>query len=127
MENSTSSNFNNIYCVRTRAYALSVYKFTETVRKTESSRHILDQLRRCSSSVAANFRSATRARSLAEYYSKMCIVVEECDESQFWLDFLVGIDLSVKENIVPLLTESEELLKIFSKTKRKLKERLKPL
>jgi hypothetical protein len=57
----------------------------------------------------------------------MCIVVEECDESQFWLDFLVGIDLSVKENIVPLLTESEELLKIFSKTKRKLKERLKPL
>jgi four helix bundle protein len=125
MENSITSNFNNTYCVRTRAYALSVYKFTETVNKTESSRHILDQLRRCTSSVAANFRAVTRARSLAEYYSKICIVVEECDESQFWLDFLGGLEVVKQEKIKPLLTESEELLKIFSKTKRKLKERLK--
>ena len=43
------------------------------------------QLIRASSSVAANYRAATRARSDAEYYAKMSIVVEECDETLFWM------------------------------------------
>jgi len=48
----------------------------------------VNQIIRSSSSVAANFRAATRARSDAAFYAKICIVVEECDETLFWLDYL---------------------------------------
>jgi four helix bundle protein len=48
---------------------------------------------RSSSSVAANWRVATRARSDAEFYSKICIVAEECDETQFWFEYLNQISV----------------------------------
>lgn len=120
----SSNQFNNSYCIRTRKFALNVYKFTDTLKITESSRNIIRQLSRCSASVAANFRAASRARSRAEYYSKICIVVEECDEACFWLDFYKDLNKSKVDHLTPLLNEAEELLKVFSTTKKKLKENM---
>jgi four helix bundle protein len=122
MEN--SNDFNNTYCLRTMKFGQSVYKFTDTIKITESSRNLIRQLSRCSSSVAANLRAASRARSRAEYYAKMCIVVEECDECCFWLDFMKDLVVVNETSRSNLLKEAEELLKVFSKTKKKLKENL---
>jgi four helix bundle protein len=50
-------------------------------------------------SVAENFRATTRARSSKEYFSKLCIVVEECDETLFWLELLGENELIDNEKI----------------------------
>jgi four helix bundle protein len=106
---------------RTRNFAISVFKIAGTIKLNELSRIPIKQLVRCASSVAANYYAATRGRSEQEYYSKICIVVEENDEAIFWLDFLreVGVMQSVQAN--DLLSEADELLRIFSSIKKKLK------
>ena len=119
-----SNDFNNIFCLRTKKFGQSVYKFTDTIKLSESSRNLVRQLSRCSSSVAANLRAAARARSRAEYYSKICIVVEECDECCFWLDFMKDLSIADEVSRIKLLEEAEELLKVFSKTKKKLKDNM---
>ena len=87
-------------------------------------RPAVNQVIRSSSSVAANYRAAARARSEAEYYAKICIVVEECDETQFWFDYLSKTDV-LDFQINPLVyNEIVELLKIFSSIKRKMREKI---
>lgn len=104
--------------------ATGLFSLLSEKKMTALQRPAVLQLIRSASSVAANYRAATRGRSEAEYYSKICIVVEECDETQFWLDFLLqtGI-LGVEESLVQC-RETLELLKIFTVIKRKMKERL---
>jgi len=85
---------------------------------------MVQQIIRCSSSVAANTRAVTRARSNAEFYSKTCIVVEECDETQFWFDYLIRIGLLTFEETENLRNEVEQLLKIFTSIKKKMKDRI---
>ena len=76
--------------------------------------------------MAANFRAATRSRSQAEYYSKICIAVEECDETQFWFEILKGAKLVNSTEIEQLHNEVTELLKILTATKKKLKQKRFP-
>ena len=76
---------------------------------------------RSGTSVSVNFRAASRARSSAEYYSKICIVVEECDETLFWLELLEEILTVKNQEFSTIKNEAIELLKIFSVTKKKLK------
>jgi four helix bundle protein len=83
------------------------------------------QIIRSGTSVAANFRAACRSRSPQEYYSKLCIVVEECDETLFWLEFIEETYSLSNEKIKLLQKEAAELLAVFSTTKRKLKEKYK--
>jgi len=87
-------------------------------------RPIINQIIRSSSSVASNYRAATRSRSEAEFYSKICIVVEEIDETQFWLDYLVRINLLKKEGLTTLFNEVDELVRIFTSIKSKMKDKL---
>jgi four helix bundle protein len=113
--------FNQIMRVRTRNFAIRVFKAASMLKLNELSRIPVKQLIRSSSSVAANYYSATRGRSEAEYYSKICIVVEEDDEVMFWIDFLLEVGVMNAEQAKCLLAEAEELLKIFSSIKKKLK------
>ena len=85
---------------------------------------MVNQLLRSSSSVAANFRASTRARSDAEYYSKICIVAEESDETQFWIEFLLKTGTLTPPESIAIRMESEELVKIFTSIKKKLKDKL---
>ena len=87
-------------------------------------RPIVNQLIRCSSSVASNYRAATRSRSDAEFFSKICIVVEEVDETQFWLDYLARIKLLEKKETSGLFGEVEELVRLFTSIKSKMKAKL---
>jgi len=51
-------------------------------------------------------------------------VVEECDETLFWLDLLIDVELMKTEELIPLHKETEELLKVFATTKKSLKSRI---
>lgn len=79
------------------------------------------QLLRAGSSVASNFRAVTRGRSSAESYAKLCIVVEEIDETLFWLEIFKRTNLIDFIHLEPLINEATELLKIFSTTRKNWK------
>ena len=115
------NDFNTKYCERTKKFAIQLCKTLNIDQNTEASRIVIRQILRSGTSVSANFRAAARARSKAEYYAKICIVVEECDETVFWFEILSEAALIPKVNIIQLYQESIELLKIFAVTKRKLK------
>ena len=126
MKNYDVNEFNQVMRVRTRNFAIRVFKISDMLKLNELSRIPIKQLIRSSSSVAANYYSATRGRSEAEYYSKICIVVEENDEVMFWLDFLREVGVLNPAQSKDLLTEAEELLRIFSSIKKKLKLKRTP-
>jgi four helix bundle protein len=86
----------------------------------ESARVINRQLLRAATSVAANFRAACRGRSKQEYYTKICIVVEEADETQFWLELLQESKLIEEKKLLPHITEISEIVAITTSIKTKL-------
>jgi len=74
---------------RTKRFALRILKLCDSLPKTDAARTIGRQLLRCGTSVAANYRAVGRARSRAEFVAKIGVVIEEADESTFWLELLV--------------------------------------
>jgi len=123
MGNYDVDNFNEKMRVRTKVFAIGVYKILNNIKFSDLNRIPVKQLLRSSSSVAANFRSATRGRSEAEFYSKICVVVEECDESVFWLEFLSDTGILTKNQTEIPHKEADELLRIFSTIKKKLRNK----
>jgi four helix bundle protein len=95
---------------RTRAFALRTVKLAERLPKTHTGHHFANQLLRCGTSVGASYRAACRARSAAEFCSKVGIVEEEADESIFWMEMLDDAKLIPEERLRPLMTEASELL-----------------
>ena len=106
---------------RTKQFSLRVIRLFRTLPKTEEARILGKQLLRSATSVGANYRAACRARSDNEYYSKLCIVVEESDETMYWLELLIESKIFESERLQPLLNEAEELTKIFASSRSKLK------
>ena len=113
--------FNEQMRNRTKVFALEIIRLFQMLPKSDEARIIGKQLLRSGTSVAANFRSSCRARSSKEYYAKMCIVVEECDEVIFWLEILEDSGICKEDRLKYLLKESEELISIFAKTKKNIK------
>jgi len=106
---------------RTKAFAIETIRFFQILPKTDEARIIGKQLLRSSSSVAANYRAACRSRSKQEFYSKLCIVVEESDETIFWLELLTDSRIIKPELTITLMKEAEELLFIFSASRKTAK------
>ena len=119
-----SISFNEQFRVRTKKFAIELCKFLEKLPNQDSNRIFKKQAIRSGSSVAANFRAACRSRSHAEYYSKLCIIVEECDETIFWLELIDEMNPKFIPQIANLQKEAQELLCVFSSTKKKLKDKL---
>ena len=99
---------------RTKRFAVAVVRFFSRLPKTEAARVIGRQLLRAGTSVAANYRAACRARSAADFISKISIVLEEADETLFSLELLVDADIIESRLTSRLSAECHELLKIFS-------------
>ena len=107
---------------RTKQFAHRCVKLCASLPKTYLANHIRGQLIRCSTSVASNYRAACLGRSKPEFIAKIGIVLEETDESSFWLEFIIDEKLLKKAIVTPLFEESEELTAIFiasQKTSRK--------
>ena len=99
---------------RTRAFALRVYKLCSALPHTPESMHMRDQLFRCATSVAANYRASGRAKSERDYLNKLKICEEEADESVFWMEMLVSCELVRSQKIEALLQEANELTAIIT-------------
>ncbi len=104
--------------------AVAVHEMLININVSPISRPIVNQLIRSSSSVASNYRAATRSRSDAEFYAKICIVVEEMDETQFWLDYLQRINVLDRAKSLKICNEAEELVRLFTSIKSKMKEKI---
>lgn len=98
---------------RTKIFAHNCIKLTEHFPNTYLANHIKKQLIRCSTSVAANYRASCVAQSRASFISKISVVIEEVDESNFWLEFALNENIIDKNKIENLLKESAELTSIF--------------
>jgi four helix bundle protein len=99
---------------RTKKYSLRIIKVFRVLPKTDEARLIGKQLFRAGTSVAANYRAVCRARSKADFVSKIGVVVEEADESLFWMELLVEAEIVKKEELALLMKEGNELLTIFA-------------
>ena len=99
---------------RTKTFAIRVIKAFARLPKDEAARIIGRQFLRSGTSLAANYRASCRARSGADFISKISIVTEETDETLFWFEVLIESDLIANKVVEPLMKECEELLKIFS-------------
>ena len=86
--------------------------------ETYIANHIRGQLVRCATSVASNYRATCLAQSKASFVSKLSIVLEETDESCFWLEFIIDEKLLGKQLVEPLLKEAEELTAIFVSSRK---------
>jgi len=98
---------------RTKQYALRVIKLVGALPNSIVGRTISNQLIRSGTSVGANYRAACRARSKAEFIAKIGIIIEEIDESAFWIELIIEINLLKKELVECLLKETNEILAIM--------------
>jgi four helix bundle protein len=99
---------------KTKKLALRVLKLFQTLPESDEARIIGNQLFRSASSVAANYRAACLGRSSADFYSKLSIVVEEADETLFWLEMLVEGKIVDEKLLKDLMKEYLEITKILS-------------
>lgn len=102
--------------LRTRQFAIHVFRLTEMFPDTRPATVVTNQLLRSSSSVAANYRAALRGKSRADFVNKLKIVLEEVDESEFWLTFAGDVPIVPPDNVElkRLQKEAFELTAIFS-------------
>lgn len=99
---------------RTKQFAIRIVRVFKSLPKNDEARIRGKQLLRAGTSVAANYRAVCRSRSKAEFISKMSVVVEEADETAFWLELLFETSIIAEARLRELLTEANELLAIFA-------------
>jgi len=106
---------------RTKATAALVIKFCDSLNASKASSVVTYQIVKSATSIGANYRAACRARSKQEFFSKMCIVVEEADETQYWLEIIEESKLSKDLELLKVLKdEITEITKIMTSAKNTL-------
>jgi four helix bundle protein len=107
---------------RSQVFAIEVIKLAKEIQADFIDREILKQLVRSAGSMAANYRAACRARSKNEFFAKLSIVVEEADEALLWLEIIEETEICINSRLRFLLNEGLELLKIFSASRKTIRE-----
>ena len=107
---------------RTKAFALRVIRMTQALPRTREADVIGRQILRSATSIAANYRAAGRGRSKAEFTAKLCVVIEETDETVLWLEFLSDSGIVKASRLRDLLAEANQLLAIFSASWRTIRK-----
>lgn len=99
---------------RTKTFAVRIVKMFRSLPRAVDAQVLGKQVLRCGTSIAANYRAACRARSRAEWIAKIGVVVEEADETVFWLEMLVDCEVVKGERMKDLMAEAHELSAIFT-------------
>ena len=107
---------------RTKVSAVRIVKLFQSLPSRDDARVIGRQMLRSGTSVGANSRAVCRARSKKEFVSKLGVVVEEADETVFWLELLVECGIVPQRKLAALIGEAEELLAIFAASQRTARE-----
>ena len=103
---------------RTKQFALRIMTLVDHLPKNSKGRILGDQLLRSATSVRANYRAACRARSTAEFVAKLGNVLEEADESAFWMELTIDGGLLKQSRVGALLAEANELAAIMFSARR---------
>ena len=99
---------------RTKAFAVRIVRLYKSLPYSGDAQVLGKQLLRCGTSVAANYRAACRGRSRAEWIAKIGVVVEEADESVFWLEMLSDCEIVPGAKLADLIREGHELSALFT-------------
>ena len=110
---------------RTKTFAHRCVKLALELPKSILGDHIRKQIIRCSTSVAANYRAAVLAQTKPAFISKISIVIEEADETEFWLEFIMDEKLMEREKVLSLSNEAHELSSIFITTRKTAQKKTK--
>lgn len=109
---------------RTKEFAKKVIRLTENLPNKRVGWTISDQIIRACTSVASNYRAVCRAKSYRDFIYRIGIVIEETDETQFWLEMIYDLKLINEETEVKLLIkEADELISIFVASIKTVKKR----
>ncbi|MFT5228914.1 MAG: four helix bundle protein [Urechidicola sp.] len=109
---------------KTKKFAVDMIRFCDTLKNCKASSVITYQLVKSATSTGANYRAACQSRSKNEFFSKICIVVEEIDESLYWLEIIQEAELTVEhKELEKLLAVASEIKKIMSKAKKSTYEK----
>jgi four helix bundle protein len=109
---------------RTKAFALRIIKLVSAMPYSRAGEVVGKQLLRSATSVGANYRSACRAQSRADFAAKMAVVAEEADESLYWLEIVVESGLVKPERLGELLKEANEIVSIVTASRKTARGRL---
>ena len=107
---------------RTKAFSLDIIKLCQSLPKNQETMLLSRQLFRSGTSAGANTRSAFRGRSKKEFVAKVGVIIEEADETQYWMELLAESGMMKKEPLQPLIKEAGELVSIFVSIYKKNKE-----
>lgn len=111
---------------RTKRFALRVIKLVDALPSTTSAQVLGKQLLRSGTSVGANYRSACRAKSPADFISKLSIVEEEADESIYWMELLVDSNLVKESLLANLINEADQVVAIIVSAIKTSKQKRNP-
>jgi four helix bundle protein len=103
---------------RTKEYVVRATKLYRSLPKTGDAKIFGNQFLRAASAVGSNYRASCRARSAEEFFSKMSIVIEEADESCFWMELIVETELLPLNRVAPLIKEGYEILSIAAAARK---------
>ena len=111
---------------RTKLFALGIIQLVESLPKERTAGVLGGQLLRAGTSVGSNYRSACRAKSIADFISKMGIAEEEADESLYWMELLIDAGIEVNKKLEALMKEAGELLSITVASIKTARKNQKP-
>ena len=108
---------------RTKKFAYRIVRLSRSLPRSTEAQLAGRQLFRSGTSVAANYRAVCRARSKPEFVAKIGVVVEEADETVFWLELIADTGILRKERMEALLAEARELTAIFTASQQTARRR----
>lgn len=120
-----NSEFANIIKKRAKLLALQIIKMRGQLPNDPAGWVIGKQVIRSSTSTAANYRAACRARSQAEFFAKLSITVEEADETCFWLELMLDAEMGDKNELIAILDEALALTKLFASARKTTHKKIK--
>src|SRR5881394_116793 len=120
-----NQNGNRDLRLRTRAFALRIIRVYASLPKAVEAQVLGKQLLRSGTSVGAHYSEATRARSVAEFVSKIEGGLQELEETNYWLQLLIDSEIQTKKRLEPLCEEANELVAILVSSVRTAKKRTK--
>jgi four helix bundle protein len=109
---------------RTKQFSLLILKLAEKLPFSISTRIVINQIVKSATSVGANYRAVCRARSDREFVAKLNIVLEEADESQYWLEIISEMQWINQSELDSLQKEAGELVAVFVSTLKTVNNRL---
>lgn len=100
------------FAKRTMLFGLRVIRLVESLPKSQTAYVVGNQLLRAGTSVGANYRSALRGKSRADFIAKLGIVEEECDETLYWMQMLIDAGIIKISRLTQLMNEANEIIAI---------------